>query len=260
MSWEDEWPGEPYQPVETGRIPDAEPFRVALKRSARESAAEIETLAGTVGDVVAYDSRADAVEKLIRAVDCPGLRLQRPAPNDTADVDAYLVKIRDPRPTPDQRGSPAAGWTFDMRAQQVGALAEALFGAYRWDPPPILAYGARDLAVEPDAIRVGVEDAPSSVGGLDPEDDGRWVPDFEFVVRRRTGADPSGYEGSVLRRYYAEVKHGSTSFERSQRARMVALAERGPRVDVLVIRVDLSGAPRSYDLTIRSVSSETVGG
>ncbi|WP_290816063.1 hypothetical protein [Halovivax sp.] len=260
MSWEEQWPGEPYQVAESGRVPDASPFRVALKRSACEAAAEIETLRQTVGEVVSYESRADAVTKLVHAVDCPGLRFQQPAPNDPADVDAYLVKLREPEPTPESRGDPATGWTFDARAQQVGALAEALFGAYRWDPPPILAYAARDLEVDPDEIRVEVDDEPARVGGLDPEVEGQWHPDFSFVVRRRTASDPSGYEGPVLRRYLAEVKHGSTSFERHQRDRMERLAERGPRLDVLVIRVDLSGAPQSYDLTIRSVARDGLSG
>ena len=260
MSWEEQWPGEPYQVAEAGRVADASPFRVALKRSACEAAAEVETLRQTVGEVVSFESRADAVRKLIHAVDCPGLRFQQPAPNDPAEVDAYLVKIRDPRPSPDARGDPASGWTFDARAQQVGALAEALFGAYRWDPPPILAYAARELEVDPDEIRVEVDDNPSRVGGLDPEAEGQWQPDFAFVVRRRTDTDPSGYEGPVARRYVAEVKHGSTSFERNQRDRMVRLAERGPRLDVLVIRVDLSGIPQEYDLTIRSVADGGLAG
>lgn len=258
MSWEEEWPGEPYEPVTTGRVPEDAPFRVALKRSAREAATEIETLGATAGNVVTYDSRAEAVEKLIRAIDCPGLRFQRPAPNDPADVDAYLVKVRDPRPEPDERDSPTTGWSFDMRAQQVGALTEALFGAYRWDPPPILAYAARDLGADPEELRIGVEDTPSSVGGLDPTD-GQWVPDFEFVARQRTDAGTSGCDGPVLCRYFAEVKHGSTRFERSQRTQMAALADRGPRVDVLVIRVDLSGVPQTYDLSIRSVARDGFG-
>lgn len=260
MDWKDEWPGEPYRVAEPGRDSDDEPFRVSLTQSACEAAEAVATLRDTAGDVVTYDSRADAVEELLHAVDRPGLSLQRPAPNDPTDVDAYLVHRRDPPPPPDDRGSPTAGWTFDVRAQQVGALAEALFGAYRRDPPPIRAYAARDLDIEPEAIRVVVEDDPSPVGGLHPGDGGRWVPDFAFAVRRRTDADPAGDDGAVLRQYYAEVKHGSTSFERDQRGAMVRVAERGPRVDALVIRVDLSGVPRSYGLSIRSVSLDGFGG
>src|SRR6056297_2766444 len=215
MSWEEEWPGEPYQVAEAGRVPDVSPFRVALKRSACAAAAEIETLRQSAGEVLSYDSRADAVAKLIHAVDCPGLRFQEPAPNDPADVDAYLVKVREPRPEAAARGDPATGWTFDTRAQQVGALAEALFDAYRYDPPPIVAYAARDLERDPDSFRVLVDDDPERVGGLDPELDGAWHPDVAFTVRDRDeGGDD---DGRVLKRYVAEVKHGSTSFERNQR-------------------------------------------
>ncbi len=251
MSWEDQWPGEPYQVAEAGRVPDASPFRVALKRSACAAAAEIETLRQSAGEVLSYDSRADAVAKLIHAVDCPGLRFQEPAPNDPADVDAYLVKVREPRPDARARGDPSTGWTFDARAQQVGALAEALFDAYRFDPPPIVAYAARDLELDPEDFRVTVDDDPARVGGLDPELEGQWHPDVAFVVRERT--DHPGEGGSVLRRYVAEVKHGSTSFERNQRDGMERLAARDEKLDVLVIRVDLSGIPQSYDLTIRSL-------
>ncbi|WP_247731065.1 hypothetical protein [Halovivax limisalsi] len=251
MSWEDQWPGEPYRIEETGRIPDASPFRVALKRSACEAAPEIETLRERAGDVLEYESRADAVSKLVHAVEGPGLRLQQPAPNDPADVDAYLVSVREPRPGPDDRGDPAAGWTFGTRAQQVGALAEALFSAYRFDPPPIVAYAARDLGLAPVDIRVAVEDDPDRVGGLDPEVDGGWHPDVAFTVRERT--DGESVDGSTLKRYVAEVKHGSTSFERNQRAGMERLAARDAKLDVLVIRVDLASIPQSYDLTIRSI-------
>ncbi|AGB15237.1 hypothetical protein Halru_0610 [Halovivax ruber XH-70] len=257
MSWEEQWPGEPYQVAEAGRVPDASPFRVALKRSACAAAAEIETLRQSAGEVLSYDSRADAVAKLIHAVDCPGLRFQEPAPNDPADVDAYLVKVRDPRPSAAARGDPATGWTFDTRAQQVGALAEALFDAYRYDPPPIVAYAARDLERDPDTFRVRVDDDPDRVGGLDPDLDGAWHPDVAFTVRDRDEGDDAG---RVLKRYVAEVKHGSTSFERNQRDGMVRLAERDTKLDVLLVRVDLSGVPQSYDLTIRSVDDGGLSG
>lgn len=253
MSWEEEWPGEPYQVAEAGRVPDASPFRVALKPSACSAAAEIETLRQSAGEVLSYDSRADAVAKLIHAVDCPGLRFQEPAPNDPAAVDAYLVKVREPRPEAAARGDPATGWTFDTRAQQVGALAEALFDAYRVDPPPIVAYAARDLELDPESFRVIVDDDPDRVGGLDPDLDGQWHPDVAFDVREGRDADASADSGRVLKRYVAEVKHGSTSFERNQRDGMLRLADRDDKLDVLLVRVDLSAIPQAYDLTIRSI-------
>ncbi|WP_254861865.1 hypothetical protein [Halovivax gelatinilyticus] len=260
MSWEDQWPGEPYQVDEAGRVPDASPFRVALKRSACAAAPEIETLRQSAGEVLSYEGRADAVAKLIHAVDCPGLRFQAPAPNDPADVDAYLVKVRDPRPDLASRGDPATGWTFDARAQQVGALAESLFTAYRFDPPPIVAYAARDLDLDPDDLRVVVDDDPERVGALDPDVDGGWHPDVAFTVRERETDDAAGDAGSVLKRYVAEVKHGSTSFERNQRAGMQRLAERDEKLDVIIVRVDLAEIPQSYDLTIRSIGETGLSG
>ena len=253
MSWEDEWPGEPYHVSGEGKIPDRSPFRVALKPSACAAAPAIETLRESAGEVLSYTGRAEAVEKLVHGVDCQGLRLQAPAPNDPADVDAYLVKVKSPPPSPTSRGDPARGWTFDTDAQQVGALAEALFTASSVDPPPIVDYAARDLDLDPRDFRVLVDDDPARVGGLDPSVDGQWHPDVAFEVRELVDEETVG---SVLKRYVAEVKHGSTSFERNQRAGMERLAERDDRLDVLVIRVDLSGIPQSYDLTIRLVGSD----
>ncbi|MDQ2055863.1 hypothetical protein [Halobellus sp. H-GB7] len=257
MTWREQWPGEPRgTELDEGDEEGSGPFRIALKPSACEASPEIAALREESGEVLTYESEGEAAKILVDDIDCPGLQFQAAAPNDPAEVDAYLVKLRDPEPPSTERGPPEDGWTFNMRAQQVGALAEALFQAYGWNPPPIVTYAAKDLGIDPEEFRVQVNPVPDSVGQFEfSGGDGTWIPDFEFVVHRRTDDHPFGYGGPVLKRYIAEVKHGSTSFERNQRAQMTQLAhEGGPNLDVLIIRVNLKGAPQTYDLTIRSVA------
>lgn len=257
MTWREQWPGEPQEgePIEEDEE-DSGPFSVALKPSACDASAEIARLCEESGEIITYESERAAARILIDSIDCPGLRFQAAAPNDPAEVDAYLVNIRDPEPSPTERGPPEDGWSFNMRAQQVGALAEALFHAYGWNPPPIVAYAAKDIGLNPEEFRVRVNPAPESIGRFEFDGgDGKWNPDFEFVVHRWTDDHPFGYGGPVLKRYIAEVKHGSTNFERNQRTQMTQLArDGGLDLDVLIIRVDLKGAPKTYNLTIRSVT------
>lgn len=257
MTWREQWPGEPRE-MEPGEEDeeDSGPFSVSLKPSSCEVSQEIAALREESGEIVTYESEREAARILIDNVDCPGLQFQAAAPNDPAEVDAYLVKLRDTEPSPTERGPPEDGWTFNMRAQQVGALAEALFNAYGWNPPPIVDYAVKDLGIDPEEFHVRVNSAPESVGQFEfSGGDGMWIPDFEFVVHRRTDDHPFGYGGPVLKRYIAEVKHGSTNFERNQRTQMTQLAQDdGADLDVLIIRANLEGAPQTYDLTIRSVA------
>lgn len=241
-------------------------FRVALKDSACAAVPRVAGLREQRGEYVAFDSSRAAAAALLDP-DRPSLRFQAPAPNDPADVDAYLVKLRDPDPAPDERGPASEGWECRMTANQVGALCESLFTTYRYDPPPFVAYVARDLGLSPDEFRVHVDpdDPPPvdrSTGGA-----GRWQWDVHFAVRRLTPDSPfgddstpgdvglPGDDGSPVRHYLVEVKHGSTSFERDQRAEMERIAREVPNVVVLVVRIRLDGAPRTYDLTIDEVAA-----
>ena len=243
MGWREQEPDVP----ET----DLEPFTVALKDSACDASAKAARLREQCSEYITYDSERAARSDLLDP-DRPSLRFQSPAPNDPADVDAYLVKVREVDPAPDDRGPAREGWEFNMTAQQVGALSEALFDAYRYDPPPIVAYVAKDLNMDPDAFRVVVnpDDSPSipSSDGM-----GHWRWDAHFTVHRRTEESPSWQQGPLLKQYLAEVKHGSTSFERNQRAEMERIAQDVPDVDVLVIRINLDGTPQTYSLTIARV-------
>lgn len=253
MAWRDAWPvaegdQDPgYEYLPTG------PFRVAIKDSACRADPELSELREEQGEIIEFESNLEAKRTLIEGRGLEGLGFQKPAPQDPQDVDAYLVLLPDSDPDPEERGPAEEGWRFRMSANQVGALSEALFDAQPSNPPPIVAYACRDLSLEADEIRVEVNRAPEAVGKLEfYGGDGRWLPDFEFVVRRVPDGSSSGRGGPVLKRYIAEVKHGSASFERHQRERMRELAEEaGEDTDVLVIRVELIGAPQEYGVRIR---------
>ncbi|RBI60393.1 hypothetical protein DMJ13_18960 [halophilic archaeon] len=257
MTWQEQWPGTPYESGSNPREETSGLFRVALKASACAASTEIATLRDEFGEIHVYESRTTAEQELLDDTDCSGLRFQQPAPNGSTDVDRYLVKVRDPELEPAERGPPEDGWTFNMRAQQVGALAETLFSAYSWNPPPIVSYAAKDLSLEPEDFQVAVNASPESIShsGLNGSD-GRWMPDCEFIVHRRTSSPSKDDSGPVLKRYLAEIKHGSTGFERHQRQQMARIAdETGDDLAVLLIRVKLQGTPQSYDLTIQTPSA-----
>ena len=220
---------------------------MALEPSAREADPEIAALREEAGEVVGFDTRTAAERALVEPA--TALYLQGPAPDDP----------RPSTPTSWRRTSPDPAPRSARRRRRAGrstpgpdrsAVSRTLFGACAYDPPPVVAYAARELGVDPAEIRVDVDGDPSAVAGDPDGDGGEWVPDLAFVVRR---AGNPAYGAPVLARYVAEVEHGSASFERGQRAAMTRLAMRRRDLDVLVIRVDLEELPRSYDVSIRAL-------
>mgnify|MGYP000453350150 CR=1 FL=1 len=223
---------------------DADPYRVAVKDSASDANEAVRRLARAEGEVVAFDSAADAhrrARELSEAGETP-VKVQRPAPQDPADVDAYLVAWPERRRrTPD--GTPTEGLTFDVAATQYGALGEALVCSPEVNPPVLTHFARVDAdcsAREAETVRVEVDadPAPVVVAG-----DARWEPDCRAVARL-------GPDSPVLAEYWCEVKSGDGSFERSQRAAMRAKAL---EATVLKIRVDLDELPDSYTAWVRTV-------
>lgn len=235
-----------------------EPIRIAIKNSACEADTDLAQLREASGAIIQFESIQAAHRALIKGRQLEGLRFQRPAPNDPADVDAHLVWVGEPDPMPMERGPPEEGWTFQMTAKQVGALSGALVGSYSWNPPPIVAFVSRERDLELDQFKIEVKHPKSSVGSPQSAGgNGMWIPDLEFVVRGVTDEHPYGYGGPVLKRYLAEIKHGSAAFERHQRDRMVELADDAQtEIAVLVIRVFLEGAPQTYRIRIRNLSRQ----
>lgn len=233
-------------------MPDGDGFRVAIKDSARR-VLDAETLpTSEASGHLAFPSRAAAeaeIEDLSRAN--PGtLDLQRPAPNDPAEVDAYLVYYPETRKwEPD--GSLPEGWTFDTTANQYGDLGEALVTAA--DTPALNHFVRQDLAdvLEDrhlDRLDVQCVTRPAAFdwatlrSAVDGERPG-WTPDCEVRVHLPDRRDP-------LHRYLCEIKTGDASFERNQAADMEAVSA---VTDVLQIRVRIDELPDQYGVKIRRV-------
>jgi len=229
---------------------DADPFRVAVKESAREANEAARRLATTESEVVGFDSEADAYRRareLSEDGETP-VKVQRAAPQDPADVDGYLVAWPDRRRR-DPDGTPTEGLTFDTGANQYGALGEALVCSPPVNPP-LLTHFARvetDLGTEeaenlPDEnLRVELDTDPEPV--VVGSETHRWEPDCRAVVRL-------GPDRPVLTEYWCEIKTGDGSFERSQREAMRAKAR---KATVLKIRVALDDLPDSYTAWVQKV-------
>lgn len=225
----------------TGMEDDSGSYRVAVKDSATESNAAARDLDR---EVVRFDSVSEAhrrARRLSEEGDTP-VKIQQAAPQDSDDVDGYLVAWPERRRwNPD--GTPTEGLTFDTAANQYGALGEAVVLTPTVNPP-VLTHFARvdaDLSERETAtLRVELDTDPDPVEVAGSK---RWEPDCRAVVRL-------GPDRPVLTEYWCEVKTGDGSFERSQRAAMTAKAR---EATVLKIRVEVDDLPDSYTAWVRTV-------
>jgi len=220
------------------------PFTVAVKDSAREANPGARRLAAAEGDRLQFDSEAEAhrrARELSEDGETP-VKVQQAAPQDPADVDAYLVAWpRRRRWTPD--GTPTEGLTFDTTATQYGALGEALVCSPEVNPPVLTHFARIDADLsdrEADDLRVELDTDPDPVV---VGTDARWEPDCRAVARL-------GPDRPAFAEYWCEIKAGDGAFERSQRRAMTALAR---ETTVLKVRVELDGLPDSYTAWVRTV-------
>lgn len=227
-------------------------FRVAIKGSARRVLDDDPLAADDTADVRSYPSRAAAEAAIddFELLEAGRLELQAPAPNDPADVDAYLVFYpADRKRDPD--GSLADGWTFDTTANQYGAIGEALVTAP--GTPALHHFVRRDLAGDVDderaeQLHVECTTRPDDFdwATLRAAADGdrlNWTPDCEVRVAL---PDRGGY----VHRYFCEVKTGDASFERNQAADVEAVSA---VADVLKIRVTIDELPDAYSVRFSRV-------
>ena len=231
---------------------EREAFRVALKPSAIEANEAVGALVADRGDTLAFDSRAAAeaeAARLSQRGETP-VAIQRAAPQEPADVDAYLVASPERR-THEPVESDDGRLTLETTATQYGALGETLVRAHRVNPPLLTAYVRDDLADglpdDDEHLRVALDPDPDPVVyvGADAE---RlcWIPDC--VARARDGAD-----GRVLATYVCEVKTGDASFQRDQAA---VMAYEARERTVLKVRVDVRDLPDAYTARIEEVAPE----
>lgn len=221
-------------------------FRLSVKPGAFEVNDAIEAICDDNGRVLSFGSRADAETFAAQcSTDDGSVQVQAAAPNDPDDVDGYLLaeyarSVSEPASVDD------GTWTFDVGANRYGALGETLVTAGS-TPPAIRYFVERDLDPTPadlDDLHVEVSDAdPVAVESPDGAGRLRWHPDCYVEAR-------DGWDGEPLATYWAEVKTGDASFERSQRAAMRAFAADHR---VLKIRVDVDGLPDSYAVRIQDV-------
>lgn len=196
------------------------------------------------GDVVTFESReqAEVFADHLSARD-GDLRVQAAAPNDPADVDAYLLADHSPSIT-----EPASveddTLTFDVGANLYGSLGEAVVLAGPHSPA-IEHFVENDLADVDfrDGLRVRVTRGEFvSFEGLYGEHS-RWLPDCRVEAR-------DGWRDPPVEEYWCEIKTGNASFERTQVAAMRELAK---DARVLKIRVLIDDLPQQYSVRIHEV-------
>jgi len=231
-------------------------FRVAIKESSVENNKYIRELRQTNGEIVEYESRAEAeaeIAEISKASD-GAVRLQQVAPNDPADVDAYLVAA-----PPQHKHTPISTsdgeWTFDITANQYGALGEVLITT--GGTPALRHFATEDLGPYPseaiaDAVSLELRTNPKEFDWqtLRAAIDGEWVrwkPDCELRVK-------FGYPAVTLHQYFCEIKTGDASFERGQQEMMQTVSN---HVDVLKIRVRIDELPKRYTVAFERVGERT---
>lgn len=228
--------------------PSKDPFVVEVKPSARERNAAADRLASERGVRHEYPSREAAAEQAEALTETGETRvaLQRVAPQDETSADAYLV-AKPKRHVETPHDPDARTLTFDASANQYGAMAEALLATPGTNPPPVAHYVRENLDVE-DEVRVETDTGRTTTRDID--DDGRrsatWTADLVATAHRVSTDAP-------IREYWCEIKAGSGSFERHQKAVMRAKAA-DPDVTVLKVRVDLDPLPERYGVRIDEVS------
>ena len=229
-------------------------FRVTVKSSATAANEAARALVAERGETLRFASRDAAGTEAARLSESGAtpVAIQRAAPQDPDDVDAYLVASPDRR-THDPIESADGRLTFETTAAQYGALGEALVCRHRVNPPALTAYARADLEDDLSgdaerALRVEVDPDPEPVvyAGRDPETRLAWVPDCVARVR-------AGIGGDVLRAYHCEVKTGDASFQRDQAA---VMAYEAREATVLKVRLAVTDLPDAYTVRIDEVAPE----
>lgn len=238
--------GRSFEPVEPG---EGTGFVVEVKSGAVEVNARLDEVVEGHGRMLEFGSRAHA-ETYARQLSASdgSLRVQATPENDPRDVDAYLLADHDPS-IAEPAEVDGEGWTFDVGANLYGALGEAVL-LDTPKPYALSCFVRQDLDLDDErAERLTLDVRTGDVVSFgDTGDDGlkSWIPDCILVAKE-------GSSGSVLERYYCEIKTGNASFERSQ----VAVMERLARDErVLKIRVFIEALPDQYSLQIHEVEAE----
>jgi hypothetical protein len=229
--------GQRTAPVEPGQ---ATGYCVEVREGALAVNDRVHIIVDRHGRVLEFGTRAQAETYAAWLSTLGGpLSVQATPPNETSDIDAYLIAEHSP-----SVAEPASiendTWHFDVDANLYGSLGEALL--LEAPKPYALTYFVKeDRALDDDPL-LTIRRGSSHRGAVEA----RWVPDCELLVREVAG-------GPVRERYYCEIKTGGGSLEREQRAAMEELA-RSERV--LLIRVGIEDLPQQYAVTVTEVDPD----
>lgn len=215
-------------------------FRVALKESAREQNRCVREIVSEEGPIKQFNSRREA-EKFADEMCALGgpVRLQSPAPQDPADVNAYLVSdIQRNEWEPIESNGQSA--TFPVGANTYGGLGFGLV-YLEGKTSPALAHYFTEQAPSSKQGRVLWVDAEPQLPDEFKREVG-WSPDLRIEV------SSGGRSSNDV--YFAEVKSGESSFGRQQRDDMQRLSQ---EYGVLRIRVKLDKLPEEYTVRIAEV-------
>lgn len=220
-------------------------FSLAVKSGAMDANSVVEEVCEQYGEELRFSSRetAERFAQQLSSVD-GALRVQGAAPNDLAEVDAYLLADHAPSVADPKRVSDAGTMTFDVGANLYGALGETIItGAPRsYAVEHFVEQDLADVSFR-DELRVRVRDAEYVSFGDQLDGYSGWAPDCKLVVYDGWGRPP-------VEEYWCEVKTGDASFERTQ---VAAMRELAGEERVLKIRVRIDNLPDEYSVRIHEV-------
>lgn len=219
-------------------------FDVFITETARDANPAVEAYVAEYGEVVSFRSKNAAEEWASELSEDGGrVRIQKAAPQETRDINAYLVS--DPRTyTSVPKETNSSGLVFDTTANQYGALGEAVVAGSYGVSPGLKYYIEQhtELPAE-DEYKITRRNRPRIPQEIDY--DGTWSPDLVVDVKQLE-------DWQTIETFYCEIKAGDASFERNQRESMQSL----PREhNVLKIRVDITELPAEYRLLITPVDT-----
>jgi len=218
-------------------------YEVLITESAQEANPAAATEVESQGNRRTFPSK-QAAENFAKSLSRSGTRIQvqKVAPQDTRDIDAYLVPIPE-KQVWEPKESDKTGLTFDTTANQYGAIGETVVSGDYGIAPGLKYYFERNIEVPDEDYKIVRRQNTSIPQSIDYE--GSWMPDLVVDIK-------SLKDWQTIETFFCEIKSGDASFERSQREGMQSLAENHR---VLKIRVDIEDLPSEYTLRIETVES-----
>jgi len=215
-------------------------FRVALKESAKEHNPCVHEIVSKEGTIKEFESSRQA-ERFTEEMCARGgaVRLQSVAPQDPAEINAYLVSDKQQNEwEPIESDEQSA--TFPVGANTYGGLGLGLIYLGGKTSPALSHYFTEQASPSKQGRVLHVDVEPTLPNDI--KDETGWRPDLQIEVA--TGGRSSKEV------YFAEVKSGDSSFERQQRADMQRVSG---NYGVLRIRVVLDELPEEYTVRIDEV-------